>query len=314
MEESLKHGFIAILALLVGSQLGCGNSNNPSSPSTPVVHNYPYAYSFGVTGTGNGQFNNPWGVLIYNNSLFVADFSNHRVEKFDGNGNFRAQYTLNAIGGPTGIAVDKNGVIYVTDWSNSDIQTMDLNGNYIATLGSGGSGLGQFSSPAGIATDGSGRIYVTENANNRIQRCDPSNMPSSCVTVGGTASGTGNGQFDRPYGIHLDGGGNVWVADFSNNRVQELNSSLAFQTSIGTLGSGNGQFNEPNDVIVDQDGNIIVSEWGNTRIQKLTASGSFLQMIGTGKFLIPMYMTLDPSGRLFVSDYDNNDVVVFNPN
>lgn len=306
-------GLLAVLAL----QWGCTN-NTPSTPTaSEVSFSYPFNFQFGdygIPGSGPGQFNNPWGCLVYNNALFIADFSNSRVQKFDLSGNFLASYTLNSIAGPTDLAVGKNGVIYVTDWTNNNVQTMDVNGNYINTLGSSGSGLGQFSEPAGIATDSSGRIYVSENSNNRIQRCDPTNMPSSCVTVGGTAAGSGNFQFSHPYGIHVDASWYVFVADYGNNRIQKFGPTLYYQATIGSSGSGQGQLNGPNDVTEDANGSLIVTEWGNARIQKLSATGIFKQFIGTGKFTIPMYATFDPANHLYVTDYSGHAVDVFNPN
>src|SRR5262245_23559985 len=62
-------------------------------------------------------------------------------------------------------------------------------------------------------------------------------------TIG--APGTGNGQFEDPWGVAVDPSGNVWVADTYNMRIQEFTSGGAFMQKFGAFGSGNGQFSNP---------------------------------------------------------------------
>lgn len=52
--------------------------------------------------------------------------------------------------------------------------------------------------------------------------------------------GSGNGQFEQPYAVAVDGSGNVYVADSGNNRVQKFSSTGEYQTQWGGYGSGNG--------------------------------------------------------------------------
>src|SRR6476659_9003670 len=64
-------------------------------------------------------------------------------------------------------------------------------------------------------------------------------------------TGSGNGQFFAPEGIAVDSSGNVYVADYGNNRVQKFDSSGNFLTKWGISGKGNGQFSFPNGIAVD---------------------------------------------------------------
>jgi len=79
--------------------------------------------------------------------------------------------------------------------------------------------------------------------------------------------GTGNGQFNSPRGIAVDGGGNIYVADTNNDRVQVFNSSGGFQSTFGSQGSGNGQFRGPAGIAVGSGGNIYVADTDNRRVQ-----------------------------------------------
>ncbi|WMT40458.1 hypothetical protein RE628_25235 [Paenibacillus sp. D2_2] len=84
--------------------------------------------------------------------------------------------------------------------------------------------------------------------------------------------GTELGEFGYPVGVATDDQGNVYVADYDNNRVQKLNVITGVWTSWGRSdlkpGSQLGQFNSPTDVAVDSGGNIYVADKLNHRIQK----------------------------------------------
>lgn len=58
------------------------------------------------------------------------------------------------------------------------------------------------------------------------------------------SKGTGDGQFNEPWGIAVDSSGNVYVTDTSNNCIQKFDASGTFISKWGSSGSGDGQFNE----------------------------------------------------------------------
>ena len=70
-----------------------------------------------------------------------------------------------------------------------------------------------------------------------------------------------------PYGIAVGSGGNIYVADTGNNRVQVFDPSGVFQSTFGSFGSGNGQFSDPYGIAVGSGGNIYVADTGNSRVQ-----------------------------------------------
>ena len=57
------------------------------------------------------------------------------------------------------------------------------------------------------------------------------------------SSGSGNGQFNAPYGIAVDSTGNIYVSESLNHRVQVFDSNGVFLRKFGSNGSGDGQFN-----------------------------------------------------------------------
>lgn len=107
---------------------------------------------------------------------------------------------------------------------------------------------------------------------------------------GGTLSG-GTTCFFSPDLSKVLIAGNLWVADFSNNRVLEVSPSGTFIAgygagyngiggSAGSSSSADGKFSQPASAIVDSSGNIWVADQGNSRIQKLSSSGQWLMTIG----------------------------------
>jgi tripartite motif-containing protein 71 len=95
----------------------------------------------------------------------------------------------------------------------------------------------------------------------------------SFITKG--SNGRADGQFSGPEGVAVDSSGNVYVADWGNDRIQKFSSNGTFITRWGSIGTGAGQFSGPEGVAVDSSGNVYVDS-GNDRIQKFSSNGTFI--------------------------------------
>jgi DNA-binding beta-propeller fold protein YncE len=132
--------------------------------------------------------------------------------------------------------------------------------------------------------------------------------------------GTGNGQFNRPYGVAVNYSGYVYVSDAFNHRVHIISKNGTFITKWGTLGTDNSQFEFPYGVEVNpKTGNVYVSDAFNNRIQEFTSDGTFITKWGTlgtdnSQFHQPVGVTVDGiNDKLYVSDLLNDRVQVFAP-
>jgi YD repeat-containing protein len=140
--------------------------------------------------------------------------------------------------------------------------------------------------------------------------------PTSALQFG--TEGSGNGQLKAPSGVALDAGGDMWVTDTANNRIEEFSPTGAFMNAYGTVGNGNVQFKSPWGIAIDNSGNVYVSDQGNSRIEELSATGTFVRAFGSygsvnGKLISPSGLAIDGEGDLWVADYGNNRLQVFSP-
>jgi prepilin-type N-terminal cleavage/methylation domain-containing protein len=278
-----------------------------------------------------------------NFTLYVDDDLSGPVYVFHANGSYTQEPSFGTygytgggtLGVPYGIAIDASGNIWLANryW----VEEFNNSGSYISQIGGSGYANGKLISPWGVTFDATGNIWVTDGYNNRVQQFTSGGVwlqtiPSSgCGNVspaGCTASAT-NGQFNSPTGIAIDSTGNIWVADNSNNRIEEFSSSGTYINSIGagyngisgaigSTGLGSGQFSAPEGIAIDSSNNIWVADSGNNRVQELNSSGSFLNALGSGyngvtgaigsgstgagRFNAPDSVAVAPGGVIFVTD------------
>ncbi len=131
------------------------------------------------------------------------------------------------------------------------------------------------------------------------------------------SQGAGNGQFYNPRGVAVDASGIVYVADLSNYRIQNFNSSGTYITQWGSFGSGDGKFYTLHGAAVDASGNVYVADTKNYRIQKFNSSGTYITQWGSygsgdGKFSDPYGVAVDSSGNVYVADTKNDRIQKLN--
>jgi sugar lactone lactonase YvrE len=243
---------------------------------------------------------------------------------------------------PLGIAVDGSGNVYVADNVNHVIRKV-ASGGVVSTLAGSGSpgsadGLGSaasFYNPFGVAVDGVGNVYVADTNNYAIRKVTPAGLVSTLAGSGfpGSADGTGSAaSFGNPYGVAVDGVGNVYVADYSNNTIRKVTPGGVVTTLAGSGAPGSvdatgtsASFDRPAGVAVDGSGTIYVADSNNHKIRKVTPGGVVSTLAGTGllgssdgpgsgaTFRRPNGVAVDAAGNVLVADRVNHLIRVVSP-
>lgn len=197
-------------------------------------------------------------------------------------------------------------------------------------------GLGttaKFDHPNGLATDSAGNVYVADTYNHKIRKITSTGL---VTTLAGSSQGFANGtgtsaQFNFPHGVATDASGNLYVADYGNNKIRKITSTGVVSTLAGSdlqgFADGTGataMFNLPVGIATDSSGNIYVAEQGNHKIRKITPAGEVSTLAGstqgfadgigtTAQFNNPMSLTIDTSGNVYIGDISNYKIRKIDP-
>lgn len=168
-------------------------------------------------------------------------------------------------------------------------------------------------------------LYVAEYFNDRIQVFGLDGTPKRIFSE----AGDGPGQFNVPGGVTVAANGDLFVADFYNQRVQHQRADGFFIRqwgTTGTIGIAAGNFNYPTDVVVDFDNTLYVVDGYNDRVQAFAGDGTFLRKWGgpfatnisgpfNGWFTTVTRLAIGPEGNIFIfaADIYNDRVQKFWP-
>ena len=300
--------------------------NNNNVLMYQIVSGSPsYIRTFGAPGSGAGQFNGPEQVAVVGNDIYVADFSNNRVQRFDKTtGAYVSQFGAPGSGPgqfsqPSGLVYNPiNGLLYVSEVGNDRIQAFTTAGLYQFGFGSPGAGNGQLNNPYGLAIDSVGNIYAADNVNNRVVKFDSTGLFKRNIGVGAT----------NPTAVAVDKADNVWVPSGAGD-VYVYNSVGSYEMYYyGAIGSpsvvADGYFQGIRGIAVTQPLNvapfygspaIIITDGISPNVQLFTASAQpiahpavdAITSVGTYNFGI----AYDSAENVYVTSYNANKVYKF---
>jgi len=171
---------------------------------------------------GDKTIENPGGLRIINNKLYVTDIQNSKVKVFDLNGKLLLEIgkpgrNPGELLAPNAVLADKEGDIFVTDTGNQRVQMFDKTGKFIRIINGSADGMGQsaFVNPRGIAFDSKDRLYVVSNFTHYIYIFDKDGK--QLFTIGGF--GEAVDQFALPNGLFITANDEMFVTDTMNQRV-----------------------------------------------------------------------------------------------
>ncbi|MGA2878269.1 MAG: hypothetical protein ABSG13_04905 [Bryobacteraceae bacterium] len=316
--------------------------------STNLIYTVAGTGEVGLAGDGGealvAELNSPAGLAIGGGVVYFADAANLRVRKVSNN-------IINTVAGtgirdngpatnaflnfPEGITIDGSGDILVADTGNAEARRFKAGG----PINSLGQLLG--GTPNGVTADRAGNFYLTDE-----EPGFPSEIPHILKVApdGTTSIVAGNGPdgfsgddgpatlavLNTPRGVAVDAAGNIYVADYGNNRVRKVDTT----GTINTI-AGNGKFQfsgdnglataagiDPFDLALDSAGDVLVVDQLNNRIRMIAPNGTITTVVGTGlagyagdggaateaRLNLPSGIALDSSGNMYIADQGNKVV------
>ena len=194
----------------------------------------------------------------------------------------------------------------------------------------------QIRSPSDVVVDATGNLYIADAGNHRIRKMDPAGMITTIAGWGDPGfSGDGGpateARFGNPFGIAVDGAGNVYIAEERNHRIRKVDTTGTITTIAGTgeLGFGGdggpateAQLTRPFGVAVDATGNLYIADRSNNRIRKVDPTGTITTIAGTGERGFggdggpateaqingPSDVAVDGTGNLYIVDGNNHRI------
>jgi len=294
-------------------------------------------------------------------NLFIADTNGGRIRKIAagtaiietvaGNGTCSlagdGEAATNAsVCNPTAVAVDSGGNLYTVD--SVVVRKVDAGTGIISTVaGNGSQGFSGDGGPAasaslgyarGVAVDGNGNLYIADENNSRVRKVAAGTGIITTVAGNGSLAYSGDGgpatsaSVGVPYGVAVDGSGNLYIADTWNNVIRRVDVGTGVITTVaggtaGSCGDGGAAISAclatPRGVTVDGDGNLYIADSDNYRVRKVAAdTGIITTVAGNGSpgftgdggaatsasLSRPASVRVDGAGNVYIADELNNRV------
>jgi signal peptidase I len=242
---------------------------------------------------------------------------------------------------PAAVAASGAG-LYIADTGNDRVRLVDSAGNISTVAGGGTNASCAFSGPAtsvrlnapsGVAVDSAGNVFIADTGNNCVREVSGSTVTT--VAGGGAnrscaySGAAGGVRLAQPFGLAVDSGGALYIADRGNNCVRQLSGSTVTTVAGGGANrscaysgaAGGVRLAQPSGLAVDSAGALYIADRANNCVRQL--SGSTVTSLagggasgacgfngpGTSAALrAPTGVGVDSSGRVFIADTGNNCV------
>jgi uncharacterized protein (TIGR03437 family) len=330
---------------------------NSAGTVTPFAGNGGAGYSGDNVPAISASLFNPQGLCVDGaGNVYLADTQNDRVRKIntqgiittvagDATGGFTGdgvQATATSLFYPSDVALDSKGNLYISDGLNGRLRMVNASGIISTVAGGGtslldGGALQESLAPTGITLDASGNLLVVELNLRRVRRVVLAQ--ESITTVAGQLPTPNAGDnipatstpLLSPVGVALDSTGNVYVSDYTDQRIRRIAPSGIISTIAGNgipgyTKSGQASAAEiggPLGMNFDSQGDLYFI---SGVVQKINVLGSIGTVAGSGsagyggdhgpataaQLLGPTDAVVDAAGNIYIADRGNSVVRVVN--
>ncbi|CAF0946857.1 unnamed protein product [Adineta steineri] len=287
----------------ISNKLYCSMYNSHKIVMQPLdksVNIWSIVAGTGTAGTTPLTLYNPRGIFVDNNlNLYVADSTNHRIQKFLSgqlNGTTISTGAI-IINNPTAVILDADGYLYIIDSSNHRLIGSNAYGfQCIAACSGQGSQSYQLSNPLTLSFDSYGNIFVTDQTNNRIQKfllitnsCNGTTTATTISTVTSTNTTLTTASSSKLLSYNLP--------KFSINTSWSTNGITFADSSV--IGG------EVASIFIDTNNTIYVCEWNTARIQIWHEGSTVPTRNISGGLSYPFVMFVAINGDVYVDNGDS---------
>jgi trimeric autotransporter adhesin len=246
---------------LFAGQVGVYQFGGDNVPATSSSFVQPQGLA--LDGSGNLYISDPGDNRIRMVSAatgIITTFAGNGTAGYSGDGGLANQAMLYY---PQGIAFDPKGDLIIADRGNDRLRmvaptgaitTIAGNGTSASTGNGGPASAASLKDPYVVAADSGGNIYLIESTAETVRGISPSGIISLVAGNGQIGFGGDGGpalqaSFSQADGLAVDSSGNLYIADFNNNRVREVLSTAAtaaaVPASLSFLGTSGGVSTSP---------------------------------------------------------------------
>lgn len=232
---------------------------------------------------------------------------------------------LGILSQPEGVAVDARGNVYVADAVDHRVRKIAPDGTIRTVAGNGLPGFtgddgpaeaAQLNAPYGVCLDRNGNLFIADLGNARVRKISPDGTIST-VAGGGSIvpGGDGDGgpaamaRLAAPRNVTTDAAGNLYVSDFSGQRVLkvDLNGTLTTVAGTGTAGytadgaaANSAMISYPAGLAMDRADVLYIADTGSKRIRKVYRG--VISTVGSLSLNVPTGLAVDRLDNLYIAD------------
>ena len=330
-----------------------------------IAGNGSRGYSVNGGPAASAQLDQPRGLAMdAAGNLYIADGNNCRIRMIATNG-IITTVAGNGTPGYSGdngpatsaqlayqlsVAVSAAGEIYIADSFNHRIRKVAANGIITTIAGNGFPGYSGDGGPAasaqinninGVAVDAAGNLYISDYGNYRIRKIATNGIITTIAGNGspgysGDLGPAAGAQFSTLWGMAVDAGGNLYMADYGNHRIRKIAANGIITTIAGNGFAGysgdggaaaSAQIAYPTSVAVDGAGNLYLADGDNYLIRKVTTNGIITTIAGdryegysgdggpaiNARLSTAWGLIVDAPGNVYIADSANNAIRVLKP-
>ena len=211
------------------------------------------------------------------------------------------------LGKPRGIAIGEDGSLLVTSGASDQLMKFKKDWTLVKAVGQKGDQPGQFNNIARVKiSPTTHKYYVCDWGNHRIQVFDQD--LKHVFSFG--RHGSELGKLNRPTDIAFDDAGHVYVADNGNCRVQKFSPKGEPLTTFRPNVAVTGKLFFPKGIHISREFVYVTTKTPSVSV--FTTNGEFVTSFGSEEELgLPVGITADEDGFLYVCDWDKSHIVVY---